>query len=400
MKKAHKLLCILGIALMCCPFCTSAQKQKKPFVWQESSTDTCLHFGLQREMPVFLNQAREQLSFPMAWQNQPKKTKYNKWRKAARQVVFDCMGTLPPTTKDFDCKIVDSEDRGKYIAYKVELNISDWERIPAYLLRPKGEGKFPAVLMLHDHGAKFSIGKEKVIKPFNVSEAVMKDAESWSVTCYDGNFVGDFYAENGYVVFAIDALFWSERGRKEGIDYNAQQALASNLQQLGMSLCGVITADDIRSAEFLQSLDYVDENRIFSVGLSMGSHRSWMLNACSDIVKGGVAVCWMTNSDQQMSSENHRNTGGSIYTMSLPFIRSYLDFPHVASIACPKPMYFINGDHDKLFPLKGVLEAHETMREVWESQGAGQHFRSEIWDAPHFFSKGMLEESLKFLNQY
>lgn len=385
---------------MCCPFYGFAQKKKQPFVWQESSTDTCLHFGLQREMPVFLNQARESLTYPMAWQNQPKKTKYNKWRKTARQVVFDCLGPFPPTTKDFDYQIVDSEDRGNYTAYKIEFNISDWERIPAYLLRPKGDGKFPAALMLHDHGAKFSIGKEKMVKPFRVSDEVMKEAEEWSIACYDGTFVGDYYAANGYVVLAIDALFWGERGRKEGIDYDAQQALASNLQQLGMSLCGVITADDIRSAKFLQSLDYVDENRLFCVGLSMGSHRSWMLNACSDIVKAGVAVCWITNTDQQMSSENHRNTGGSVYTMSFPFIRNYLDFPHVASIACPKPMYFINGDHDKLFPLKGVLEAHETMREVWESQGASENFRSEIWDSHHFFSKEMQQASLEFLNRY
>lgn len=394
------IVCVVGIALMCCPFYSFAQKQKAPFVWQESSTDTCLHFGLQREMPVFLNQARERLTFPMAWQNQPKKISYKKWRKAARQVVFDCMGTLPPAPQDYDCQIIDSEDRGNYIAYKIEFNISAWERIPAYLLRPKGEGPFPAVLMLHDHGAKFSIGKEKVVRPFGVSQEVLQDAENWTVELYDGRFTGDFFASNGYVVLAIDALFWGERGRKEGIDFNRQQALASNLQQLGMSLCGVITADDIRSAEFLQSLDYVNADKLFCVGLSMGSHRAWMLNACSDVVKGGVAVCWITNTNQQMSSENHRNTGNSVYTMSLPFIRNYLDFPHVASIACPKPMYFFNGSTDKLFPVKGVLEAHETMREVWKSQGCEDHFRSEIWDVPHFYSKKMQEASLEFLNRY
>ena len=398
--KLYKTLCIIGIALMCCPFYSFAQKKKQPFVWQESSTDTCLYFGLQREMPVFLNQARESLSYPMAWQNQPKKAKYKKWREAARQVVFDCMGTLPPAPAQFDSKIIDSEDRGNYIAYKIEFNISAWERIPAYLLKPKGEGPFPAVVMLHDHGAKFSIGKEKMVKPFRVSEACMQEAEKWSVQCYDGSYAGDFYASKGYVVLAIDAIFWGERGRKEGVDYDGQQALAANLQQLGMSLCGVITADDIRSAEFLQSLDYVDKDRLFCLGFSMGAHRAWMLNACSDVVKGGVAICWITNTDQQMSSENHRNTGGSVYTMSLPFIRNYLDFPHVASIACPKPMYFINGSSDKLFPVKGVQESYDTMREVWESQGHSKDFRAEIWDSPHFFSRKMQEATLEFLNQY
>ncbi len=396
----RKIVCILGIALMCCPFAFFAQKKKAPFVWMESSTDTCLHFGLQREMPVFLNQAREQLTYPMAWQNQPARMKYNKWRKAARQVVFDCMGSLPPAPESFEAKIMDSEDRGNYTAYKIEFNISAWERIPAYLLCPKGEGPFPAVLMLHDHGAKFSIGKEKMVRPFHVDEEVMKEADTWSVQCYDGSYAGDFYASQGYVVLAIDALFWGERGRKEGVDYNGQQALNANLQQLGMSLCGVITADDIQSAEFLKSLDYVDEERIHCLGFSMGAHRAWMLSACTDAVKAAVAICWITNTDQQMSSENHRNTGGSVYTMSLPFIRNYMDFPHVAGIACPKPIYFINGSSDKLFPVKGVQEAYDTMREVWTSQGCEKDFRSEIWDSPHFFSKEMQKATLEFLNQY
>ena len=76
------------------------------------------------------------------------------------------------------------------------------------------------------------------------------------------------------------------------------------------------------------------------------------------------------------------------------------DYPHVASIACPKPMYFINGSRDKLFPVQGCLDAFETMRRVWESQGAGDRLRTEIWDSPHFFSRAMHEQSLQFLNKF
>lgn len=45
-----------------------------------------------------------------------------------------------------------------------------------------------------------------------------------------------------------------------------------------------------------------------------------------------------------------------------------MDYPHVASIACPKPMLFTNGKKDKLFPVEGVEAAYDTMRKVWDSQ--------------------------------
>lgn len=257
-----------------------------------------------------------------------------------------------------------------------------------------------AIVMLHDHGAHFSIGKEKMVKPFEVSEEVMNDANKWSVGCYDGQYTGDYFAANGYVVLAIDALFWNERGRKEGVNYDGQQALASNLLQMGMNWCGVITYDDIRSVDFLASLPQVNKECIGSLGFSMGAHRSWMLSAMTDKIKAGAAICWMNTTEYLMTLTNNQNRGGSSYSMLIPGIRNFMDYPHVASIACPKPMLFFNGAYDKLFPIKGTEDAFGIMRNVWESQQAADKLVTKIWDSPHFFSKEMQIETLKFFNKY
>ena len=111
------------------------------------------------------------------------------------------------------------------------------------------------------------------------------DAEDWVVRCYDGQYTGDYFAQNGYVVLSIDALFWGERGRKEGVSYDGQQALASNFMQMGASWGAFINMDDVRSAEFLASLPMIDKNRVGCLGFSMGAYRSWMLAALTDCIK-------------------------------------------------------------------------------------------------------------------
>ena len=354
-------------------------------------------YEVLNNMPAFYQQLKQSLTYPLAWGNAPEKD-FNRWRAQAREKLLECMQPAPPQA-DFDMKVIESEQREGYTAQKIVFNVSGYSRVPAYLLVPEGKGPFPAVLLLHDHGAHFTIGKEKMVRPFNVSETVMQDADDWAVRCYDGQYVGDFLARNGYVVLAVDALFWGERGRKEYADYDAQQALSANLLQMGMSFGSLIAWDDIRSAEFLSSLPNVDKEKVGTMGFSMGAHRAWMTMAATDAVKAGAAVCWMNTTDSLMTLTNNQNKGGSAYSMIIPDIRRYMDYPHVASIACPKPMLFTNGTKDKLFPIEGVKSAYETMRQVWESQDAGEHFQTKIYDLPHFCSKEIQQAILDFFNK-
>jgi Dienelactone hydrolase and related enzymes len=370
-----------------------------PISAQQAQAQDYLPYGVEKNMPASYQKMKETLTYPMAWGNSPIKD-FNKWKKAARNVLFSCLNPAPPTTP-FDMKVLEKEQRDGYEARKIVLNISKFDRIPAYLLVPnKGKGSYPAVVMLHDHGAKFSIGKEKMVRPFGVSPEVLADADKWAVQCYDSVYVGDYFAAHGYVVLSIDALFWGERGRKEGVNYETQQALACNLMQMGYNWCGVITFDDIRSVDFLASLPEVDANRIGTLGFSMGAHRAWMLSAATDKVKAGAAICWMNTTDTLMSLTNNQNKGGSAWSMLVPGIRNYMDYPDVAALACPKPMLFFNGLRDKLFPVNGVKDAYKSLHSTWNSQKADRKLVTKLWDGPHFFSKDMQKETLDFFDKF
>lgn len=350
-------------------------------------------------MPVFYQQMKQQLTYPLAWGKAEEKD-FAKWKAQARHVLAECIQNLQPAPKAYAMEVTDREQRDGYEARKIRFNLSEWSRVPAYLLVPEGKGPFPAIVLLHDHGAHFSIGKEKMVRPFHVAPEVMEDTDQWASQCYDGQYVGDYLARHGYVVLAVDALFWGERGRKEGTSYDAQQALASNFLQMGASWGAFINVDDMRSAEFLASLPFVDKKRVGSLGFSMGAYRSWMLAALTDVVRASASVCWMNTTEHLMTLTNNQNKGGSAYAMLIPALRRYLDYPHVASIACPKPTLFFNGTRDKLFPTEGVKEAYREMEAVWKSQGASDRLVTKLWDEKHFFNKEMQKETLEFFDRW
>ena len=362
---------------------------------EETSSEYAKH-GMEQGLPIFNDRRKARMDFPLSWAAQ-QGVSFDAWKTLARNTLLENLLTKPPRTA-FNPRIIASEDRGSHMAHKLIISISADNDIPAYLLIPKGQGPFPAVVALHDHGAHFSIGKEKVVRPFEVNEAVAQDAAEWTAKYYGGRYIGDHLASQGYVVFAIDALFWGERGRKEGVEYLSQQRLSANLLHLGMTWNGVITWDDIRSAEFIASLPEVDPSRIGAVGLSMGGHRTWMLAATSDHIAAGAAICWMGTSDVLTRPGNNQTSGHSAYSMLIPNLRNYLDYPDVASIAAPKPMLFYNGTKDGLFPIEGVENAYAKMQGVWDSQGHGDKLETKLWPVPHEFNAEMQDEAFTWLN--
>ena len=363
----------------------------------------------QGEIPTYVETLKKELTYPMAWGNSPIRN-FKKWKKTARAKVLECMMTPPKAAAAWDMEVLGEEQRDGYKAQKIAFNINAYSRITAYLLIPDGKGPFPTVNALHDHGAHLFIGKEKMIRPFftpkekdsptkqALCQEILDDADAWARQLYDNQYVGDYLAKHGYVVFSADAPMWGERGRKEGVDRNKYDLIAGNMMMLGRDLSAFMTYDDISSTEFLASLPMVDAKRIGCVGCSMGAYRSWMLSALSDRIKAGASICWMITTDAQLTRRFGRKENGG-FANCIPGLRQYLDYPHIASLACPKPMLFINGTKDKLFPVSGVKDAFAEMHQVWKSQGADNLLDTELWEIPHSCGLKAQEKMLEFLDK-
>ncbi|MBR1535618.1 MAG: dienelactone hydrolase family protein [Treponema sp.] len=340
----------------------------KEYVKQEiNAKDRCL--------PTFYESILKKWEFSMGWKDgNPKK-----WKQAglakARELIIQNEDKTP-----FDMVVIDEEQREGYKAQKVVFNISAESRVLAYLLIPDNAKKAPAALMLHDHGSKFTIGKEKMVRPFGTTEEDQKrlaEAENWAGRYFGERFPGDELAKRGYVVLSFDALGWGDRS-VQGFKTDSQQSLGSNLFNMGTSFAGIIAQEDCRAAKFLASLPQVDKKKVACIGFSMGGFRSWQLAAISDDITAGVAVCWFGTMKGHIKIGDGQLKGNSAFSMLHPTIAKFLDYPDVAGLAAPKPMYFIGGDDDAVNPTEGTKEAYEIVHKIWKANKAEDKLKTDL----------------------
>ena len=211
-------------------------------------------------------------------------------------------------------------------------------------------------------------------------EHIVRSAGQWADKYFDGVFFGDLLAARGYAVIAADALYWGERSSPEAYEwsrlsfgdslnmqkqrirelkqtvYEGQRDIYSGFEARGECWAEKILKDDIATAELAASLPFVDTSRIYAFGFSMGAHRCWLLSAFCDRIKGGAAVCWMT------TKSAYDSDNASDLSMRIPSLRDTMDFPDISRLTRPKPMLFINGEDDHLFPKEAVYEAFGRMQ--------------------------------------
>lgn len=213
---------------------------------------------------------------------------------------------------------------------------------PAYLLVPEAseaktqlqaeEAKeasedLPAVLLMHDHGAYYAIGKEKMCSPKHFVNREMVDSASveaiersvfWVNKLYDGMYLADSLAAEGFVVLVTDAPGWGSHREYEG-DWSEE-----------------ILRYDSLALEYLYNRPEVDKKRIATAGFSMGAYRAWMLAAKDERVSACAAFHWMTSSQKQ----------GKWCRLG--------DFAGIAAGIAPRPFLLVAGSKDHLFNIDDV----------------------------------------------
>lgn len=309
------------------------------------------------------------------------------------------------------------EHRDGYSIYHFRVDAS-----PAFLLVPDSvdaEHPGPAVLMLHDHGARFDIGKEKLARPLkSAPENIKRSARQWVDKNFEGVFLADSLASMGYIVLVPDALYWGERSSadaqrwsrltfledyepdlpnradtikalKDAVYEGQRNVYATCRANMGMEWAEVILQDDLGALGWLYGLDIVDKERIGAYGFSMGAHRTWFLAANTDLLRCAVAQSWMT------SLAAADVTSASSLSMCVTPLRRQMDIPEIAAMASPTPMLMLAGERDHLFPRDTVARCFEVMQSLYEPN----MLRTEFFDGEHECPKRVQARIVSYLDE-
>lgn len=300
------------------------------------------------------------------------------WRDRTLPHVRDLiLPDLPPA--DAAPELLARQDRGDHDVHLLRLTLAPGLTAPALLALPKGDGPFPAVLALHDHGSEFRIGKEKCLAP---PGPVPPEAQDWWNRFFDGAPFGATLLRRGFAVLSVDALGWGDR---QGNGYEAQQALAANLMNIGLTPAGLMAWEDMRAAAYLASLPQVDPARIAAVGFSMGAFRAWQVAALAPQIRAVVASCWMASLPGLLVPGNNHIRGQSAWWMTHPLLFRDLDLPDLAALAAPRPACFQTGTQDALFPAAAVDPAFDRLAQAWDAHGARHRLQLARFAGGHHF---------------
>jgi dienelactone hydrolase len=349
--------------------------------------------SIDREnMPDFLVRMRDRLCFSHGFSE--RSGSFEDWRGKGLSLLRGAVGSALDGEAAVEEVSRSEVDGGRCL--RLRATFPTGATTEALMMQPRGAGPHPAVLLLHDHGAEFAIGKEKLITPWDDPPAAAM-AEAWQARLYEGASLGHALLARGYAVVAADALGWSSR---QGNGYAAQQALAANLMQLGLSLAGLVAGEDAQLVRWMARHPRLDPRRLAVMGFSFGGFRAWQAAALCPEISAGVAIGWMGRLGDLMRSGNNQLRGQSAFYMLHPAIAGRMDYPDVAGLAAPRPMQFLAGSRDPHFPAPSVRAAFDDLRRIWRSAGGEAAMDAAIFDHGHVCSRAQQTRAFAFLERH
>lgn len=315
-----------------------------------------------------------------------------------------------------DAETLDTIERDGLIVERIRFNTAPWFRVEGYFLRPaSATTPLPGMVVMHAWGGPMLFGKERVVDTGRDHPLLA----TYRASTYDGRYLADEYARQGYAVIVIDAFHFGDRAPRgvgdlpisydpfalslddaTDLDRRCGQQLYQGLKQLmwaGTTWMGVLFNDDSRCVDYLLSRPEVDPQRIGCTGLSGGGWRTNMLAALDPRITASVSVGWMTTGDHQQLY----NVRGAVGTFCLlPGVWSRLDLPDLPIMGAPCASMVVLGERDNLVPQNGVREAARQIAEGYAWAGHPERFCYHHPPKPHVYDTDVQAEAFAWFARW
>lgn len=336
------------------------------------------------QTPTATDHARLLYYVDAAGHEQPVKTAAD-WAKRRKEILDGmqaAMGPLPDRTNlpPLDVRVLETVEkdgiRQQTISFVTELlKDGSADRLQAYLWIPiGGEERRPAILALHPTGP---LGK-----------GIVAGLGPRANRAYGLELAG-----RGYVVLAPD---YPSFGDAKDYDFEHDRYTSGTMK-------GIF--NHMRGVDLLGARGDVDQQRIGTIGHSLGGHNAMFLGVFDERIKAIVSSCgWCPFHDYY---------GGKIAGWTSPRYMPLLkdkyglnpdrvpfDFYEVVAALAPRAFFSNSPLHDANFDVAGVRKAIPVAREVYELLGAKDRLVVRYPDCEHDFPPEMRREAYEFLDRF
>ena len=287
----------------------------------------------------------------------------SEWRRRAaylREHILATAGLLPlPQKGPLNAQIFGEQRREHYSVYKVYFESLPGFYVTGNLYRPTGAGPFPAILSPHGHW-------------------VYGRLENTDLTSAPARAMN--LAAQGFVVFTYDMIGYNDsRQLPHTVSHGSDADFGGRRENLwGLSLAGLQLWNSIRALDFLESLPYVDRERIGCTGESGGGTQTFLVSAVDERIKVSAPVNMISLHMQ-----------GGCLCENQPGLRLDTNNVELAGTIAPRPLLMVSATGDWT---KETLDVEfPAMRRLYALVGAEDRVHAVRFDAEHNYNRDSRE---------
>jgi dienelactone hydrolase len=301
------------------------------------------------------------------------------------------LGPFPGKVEPLEPKVISEEDCGTYLRRKVSIQVQPDDRMPAWLLVPKKvRGRRPAIICFY--GTTSGAGKDTTVG--------LSGSKPGTAPRKNRAFAVDM-VEAGFVALAPDYLRDGERVPPSGKPYDTTDFYH---RFPNWSCVGKDVWDNMRAIDYLQTLPFVDGDRIGMVGHSYGGHSTIFAAALEPRIK--VAFASGPVSDFLHHGIHWGVPPGSQGSASLPGLRPYVldhtlplpvTFYECTSLIAPRPLMVCQAVGERR-PMEE--ENCAAVNQVYRALNAADHVRYSWVPGDHDFPPAARQAAVAWFHRW
>ncbi len=294
-----------------------------------------------------------------------------------RNEIAEIIGiTLPTCTSNIEYKIIESTQEEGYTRKLIEYD-SYGDKVSAFLLLPEILHHNPAILIHHQHNREHHLGKSEVCG-------------------LSGNPLQAFgpqLAKNGFVVLAPDSICFEDRRKDptvEGFDFWQHFDEMCYRILKGDYLMKKVLEDAMNGISLLSGLDYVDCNRIGTLGHSYGGNTVLFLSALDERIAFSCA------SGNACTYKNRMlNHVGIEMASVIPNFYKKFDIDDLISCIAPRRLLIVSSDDDKYS--KDAPYIVEKVSSTYSKLGAINNLHHNRYQGGHALTQERFDDIIEWI---